>query len=99
MQELPKVSKGAYGSFGSARTTGIAKNEALPAHLDRTAFALRNHAAAIRHFRRATEETERLAAMYRSKTEAHTAAARKLLPPEGFDAWLAELDTERETHE
>lgn len=98
-QELPKVSKGAYGSFGSARTTGIAKNEALPAHLDRTAFALRNHAAAIRHFRRAVRETEHLTALYQSKIDAHIEAARKRLPPDGFDAWLAELDTERETHE
>ena len=99
VQELQKVQKGSSCSFCSARTTGIAKNEALPAHLDRTAFALRNHAAAIRHFRRATEETERLAALYRSKTEAHTAAARKLLPPEGFAAWLAELELEGDRHE
>ncbi|GEM_PF-5683012 len=66
---------------------------------DRTAFALRNHAAAIKHFRRATEETERLTALYRSKAEAHTAAAQRLLPPDGFAAWLAELNTERESHE
>ncbi|MDE2174174.1 MAG: hypothetical protein KGJ54_02645 [Betaproteobacteria bacterium] len=99
VQELQKVQKGASCSFCSACTTGIAKNEALPAHPDRAAFALKNHAAAIRHFRRAAEETERLACLYRSKAEAHTAAARKMLPPEGFTAWLNELDTERGSHE
>jgi len=99
VQALQKVQKGSSCSFCSARTTGIAKNEALPARRDRTASALRTHAAAIRPFRRATEEPERLAALYRSKTEAHTAAARKLLPPEGFAAWLADLELEGDRHE
>ena len=84
---------------GFATFAGGGAGQLLPAHPGRTAFALRNHADAIGHFRRAAAEAERLASLYRSKAEAHTAAAQRLLPPDGFAAWLAELNTERGSHE
>lgn len=61
---------------------------ALAAHPDRTVFALRNHAEAIRHFRQAAADTERLAVMYRQKVVDHIEAARRHIPQEEFDAWL-----------
>ena len=67
---------------------------ALAAHPDRTAFALRNHADAIRHFRKMASETERLAVMYRQRIADHTDAARQRLSPAEFDAWMEGL-----THE
>lgn len=77
----------------------VATGRAMQLTPERTAFALRNHADAIRHFRRAVRETERLAALYQSKIDAHIEAARKRLPPEGFDAWLNELELEGDRHE
>lgn len=64
---------------------------ALAAHPDRTAFALKNHADAIRHFRRMALETDRLAETYRTMIEEHTEAARKRLTPTEFDTWLSEI--------
>ncbi len=64
---------------------------ALAAHPDRTAFALKNHADAIRHFRKMAAETERLAAMYRAKVDGHINAARQRVNPAEFDAWLGGL--------
>lgn len=59
---------------------------------DRKAFALRNHAEAIRHFRKMAGDTERLAAMYRAKVAAHVAAARQHLDPADFATWLTQLE-------
>ena len=64
----------------------------LAAHPDRTVFALKNHADAIRHFRKMAAETERLAAMYRAKIDEHINAARKRLTPAEFDTWLKSLE-------
>jgi hypothetical protein len=61
---------------------------ALAAHPDRTEFALRNHAEAIRHFRKKAADTERLAALYRAKIDGHIEAARQRVNPEEFGAWL-----------
>lgn len=61
------------------------------AHPDRMAFALDNHAQAIRHFRKMAEETERLAALYRSKMAAHIAAAQNHLDPAAFALWLDQV--------
>jgi len=63
----------------------------LAAHPDRTAFALKNHADAILHFRKMAEETERLAAMYRSKIDGHINAARKRVTAEEFDDWFPQI--------
>ena len=64
---------------------------ALAAHPDRTAFALRNHADAIQHFRRMAAETERLSVMYRQKVADHIDAARQRLSPAEFNAWMGGL--------
>ncbi|WP_288094191.1 hypothetical protein [Thiomonas sp.] len=61
---------------------------ALAAHPDRAEFALKNHADAIRHFRKMAADTERLAAMYRAKIDGHINAARKRLTPAEFDSWI-----------
>lgn len=64
---------------------------ALAAHPDRTEFALRNHAEAIRHFRKMAADTERLAALYRAKIDSHIEAARQRVNPREFDAWLSSV--------
>ena len=72
----------------------------LAAHPDRAQFALRNHRDAVLHFRKMAADTERLAAMYRSKIDAHINEARKRVTPAEFDAWLNEIDhttTERKS--
>jgi hypothetical protein len=63
----------------------------LAAHPDRTAFALKNHADAVLHFRKMAADAERLAAMYRVKVDAHIDAARQRVNPEAFDAWLQSI--------
>jgi len=63
----------------------------LAAHPDRTAFALKNHADAVLHFRKLAAETERLAVMYRAKIDGHINAARQRVSPEAFDAWMGGL--------
>ena len=63
----------------------------LAAHPDRTAFAMKNHAEAIMHFRKMAADTERLAAMYRNKIDDHLDAARKRVTPAEFDAWMNEI--------
>jgi hypothetical protein len=61
---------------------------AMAARPERTAFALRNHAEAIRHFRKMAADTERLAALYRAKIDGHIEAARQRVNPQEFGAWL-----------
>jgi hypothetical protein len=63
----------------------------LAAHPDRTAFALKNHADAVLHFRKLAADAERLAAMYRIKCDGHIDAARQRVNPEAFDAWLQSI--------
>ncbi|MDD4887492.1 MAG: hypothetical protein PHO64_11315 [Thiomonas sp.] len=63
----------------------------LAAHPDRTAFALKNHADAIRHFRKMAADAERMTEMYRSKVAAHIEAACKRVSSEEFEVWLQGL--------
>ncbi len=63
----------------------------LAAHPDRTAFAMKNHAEAVTHFRKMAADTERLATMYRNKIDDHINAARKRVNPAQFDAWMNEI--------
>ncbi len=63
----------------------------LAAHPDRTAFAMKNHAEAVLHFRKMAAETAKIAAMYRLKVVEHIATARKRVTPAEFDAWQAQI--------